>query len=224
MNNLKSYRKILGAVAMNFNNPVLVSVGANDGVTADRVIPFCLKNGWKSVLIEPMPHMMDICKKNLKYYQSKNGNIYFVQCAASDHEGKINMRYVDPSIPDDKIVKSNELGKSTASEDYEYDEKNSNYVKNMIVKCKKLDDIIKERVDRVSVLSIDVEGYEPKVFAGFDVKRWKPAVIIWEIKHLSKEVRRPIMRKLSSLGYKHANYGPDCISAIMGLEKMIDGS
>lgn len=224
MNSMKAYNKMLGAVAMTYHNPVLVSVGANDGITADRVIPFCVRNQWKSILIEPLPHMMSACKKNLQSYARNNRNIYFCQCAASSSSGMIKIRYIDESIPINDIDKRHEMGKASASESYEYSKEEMPYVKNIMVPSRKLDDIISDKVDRVTVLSIDVEGYEPYVFSGFSVEKWKPKIIIWEKKHLSKDERRPIIRRLSKIGYGHKEYGPDFISALEGLEKMIDGS
>lgn len=224
MKPMKDYYKMLGAVAMNYPNPILVSVGANDGITAERVIPFCVRNQWKSILIEPLPHMMKACKENLRSYIANNKNIYFCQCAASNFNGSITIRYIDESIPVSDFDKKHEMGKASASEGYCYSEKEIPYLKNINVPCKKLDDIILERVDRVTVVSIDVEGYEPYVFSGFNVNKWKPKIIIWENKHLSRDSRRPIMRRLSRIGYKHREHGPDCISALEGLERMVDGS
>jgi len=224
MKSMKAYRRMLGAVGMTYSNPILVSVGVNDGITAERVVPFCLSNRWKSILIEPLPHIIKKCKKNIEKYIKNNNNIYMVQCAASDFKGSISMRYVDDSIPLNDYDKAHRMGMASASEDYSYDEYIKPYIRSIEVPCRRLDDIINEKVDHVTVVSIDVEGYEDRVFAGFDVGRWKPKVIIWEKKHLSKTKKRSIMRRLTALGYRHAEFGPDCISAVDGLEKLIDGA
>jgi FkbM family methyltransferase len=218
----KEYQKMLGSVSMTVHNPVMVSVGANDGVHADRVIPFCIRNGWKSILIEPIPHIMQKCKKNWESHSKINRNIYFVQAAASDRSETIEMKFIDPNATISRKHKKDDMGKASASESYEFADYLSEHIRTISVPSMKLDDIISARVDKVNVLSVDVEGFEPKVFAGFNVSKWRPLVIIWETKHLSSSVKRPIMRKLSKLGYKHREYGPDCISALMGLERLVD--
>lgn len=220
----KAYIKMLGSIGMTYHNPILVSVGANDGITEDRVIPFCVKNGWKSVLIEPIPHLMEKCKNNLRSYAANNNNIFFVQSAVGDKRGEIEITYMDPSLPIDPISKSVEMGKASAIDGYKFNKKFKEYLRKTNVHCRTLDEIIESKTDRVTLVSIDVEGYEPYVFNGFDVRKWKPVCIIWEVKHLTKDQKRPIMRRLSNLGYKHAEFGPDCISALNGLEKLVHGT
>ena len=220
----KAYIQMLGSIGMTYHNPILVSVGANDGITEDRVIPFCVKNGWKSILIEPIPHLMEKCKNNLRSYVANNKNIYFVQSAVGAKNGEIDIAYMDPSLPIDPISRSIEMGKASAVDGYKFNKKFQDYLRKINVPCRTLDDIIESKTDRATVVSIDVEGYEPNVFSGFDVKRWKPVCIIWEVKHLTKDQRRPIMRRLSDLGYNHVEFGPDCISALNGLEKLVNGT
>jgi FkbM family methyltransferase len=223
MRKAKAYHKMLGVIGMNYHNPVLVSVGANDGVTEDRVIPFCVRNGWKSILIEPMPHLIEKCKLNIRKISASNQNIFYVQSAVGRNNGEIKINYIDPPDdmnPNDRAI---QMGKSSACEGYNFGKGYEKYIKDIRVECRKLDDIITDKTDRVSVLSIDVEGYEPEVFAGFSISKWKPAAIIWEVKHLDKNKRRPIMRKLSRLGYRHVFFGPDCISAVNGIERNVDG-
>ena len=217
----KAYMKMLGAIGMTYHNPILVSVGANDGITEDRVIPFCIKNGWKSILIEPMPHLMEKCKLNFRSNLANNNNIFFIQSAVGDKKGEIEITYMDPSLPLNPIDKSIEMGKASAVGGYKFNKKFNTYLRKITVPCHTLDSIIESKTERVTVLSIDVEGYEPHVFAGFDVGKWKPPLIIWEVKHLTKDQKRPIMRRLSNIGYNHIDFGPDCISALYGIEKLL---
>jgi len=224
MINSNAYVKMLGSIAMSFHNPTLVSVGANDGITADRVIPFCVKNKWKSLLIEPLPHIMKKCKDNVITRLGGRENVFFHQGAVSSRKGEIEIRYLDPTIPLNSCEKSIFMGQATASDTYKMPIRFHEYVRNITVPCATLDEIISSKFNYATVVSIDVEGYEKEVFSGFDIERWKPLAVIWEVKHLNADQRRPIMRRMSKMGYKHVKFGPDCVSARIGLEKLIHGS
>ena len=56
----------------------------------------------------------------------------------------------------------------------------------------------RERVKNIDLLSIDVELHEPKVLAGFDIERFKPALVCIEAK---PEVRKPILDYFARHGY-----------------------
>ncbi|HEU5117023.1 MAG TPA: FkbM family methyltransferase [Isosphaeraceae bacterium] len=79
------------------------------------------------------------------------------------------------------------------------------------VSCRRLDDVLKEwNVERVDLMKIDVEGFEPKVFAGGE-ESLKSGVI----RHLITEVNgyrlthngvtpRQYFDQIESLGFRHA--------------------
>jgi FkbM family methyltransferase len=56
----------------------------------------------------------------------------------------------------------------------------------------------REQVKNIDLLSIDVELHEPKVLAGFDIERFKPALVCIEAK---PEVRTPILDYFAQHGY-----------------------
>jgi hypothetical protein len=51
------------------------------------------------------------------------------------------------------------------------------------VPVRRLDDVLEECgvVPGFEVLVVDVEGYEAQVWDGFDVHRWQPTLMIWEL-------------------------------------------
>ena len=56
----------------------------------------------------------------------------------------------------------------------------------------------REQVKNIDLLSIDVELHEPKVLAGFDIERFRPALVCIEAK---PEVRKPILDYFARHGY-----------------------
>jgi hypothetical protein len=62
-----------------------------------------------------------------------------------------------------------------------------------------LDDLLaRERIDRIDMMSMDIEGYEPKALAGFTIGRYQPRVVVIEA-HV--EVRQPILDYFTAHGY-----------------------
>jgi hypothetical protein len=53
--------------------------------------------------------------------------------------------------------------------------------KEIKIKVRKLDTILKElKIKKIDILTIDVEGNEMEVLEGFNIKKYKPTVIVLE--------------------------------------------
>ncbi len=118
------------------------------------------KRGWNGINI-------DLDKKNIELFNISRPNDINLNYAISDTNGFTNLYFYHDSSP------INTLNKDV-----------SDYQKATVKKIKKiethtLDDILK-KVDfkkKIDFMNIDVEGYENKVLAGFDINKYKPSVV-----------------------------------------------
>ena len=83
------------------------------------------------------------------------------------------------------------------------------------VELKRLDDVLAahEAFD-ADVLIVDVEGFEPGVFASFDLRDFRPKLIFFERVNLSADDLDGILELLRSGGYRVWGVGGDAIALL----------
>ena len=144
-----------------------VEVGAYDGVNLSNTYHF-ERIGWAGVLVEPDPDKAAHCRAHRPGSKTH-------QCAAvgSAEVGEIAFYR----------VADGEVFSTTAPRD-QYDQRIANMglaSAPMRVPARTLDAILEEAgAHGVDFVSIDVEGAETEVLRGFDIRRWRPAVVVVE--------------------------------------------
>ena len=142
-----------------------VEVGAYDGVNLSNTYHF-EQSGWTGVLVEPDPEMAERCRRE------RPRSMTF-QCAAGESVGEISFF---------KVAGGEEYSTTSLSAAHrERLDRMGLSWREVRVAVRTLDSILEEaRATRVDFVSIDVEGAELAVLKGFDIVRWKPAVVIVE--------------------------------------------
>jgi hypothetical protein len=83
------------------------------------------------------------------------------------------------------------------------------------VDCIQFDEVIARLVsERIDLLQIDTEGADSYILSLFPFDRVKPAIIHWEIKHLSKAKRENCFDLLAAFGYRFAASGDEDMMAL----------
>ena len=142
-----------------------VEVGAYDGVNLSNTYHF-EQSGWTGLLVEPDPEMAERCRRE------RPRSLTF-PCAAGDSAGEISFYKVTGG----EAYSTTSL--SAAHRDRL--ERMGLTWREVRVAVRTLDSILEEaRASRVDFVSIDVEGGELAVLRGFDIRRWKPGVVIVE--------------------------------------------
>lgn len=144
---------------------VCVEVGGYDGVTFSNTLAF-EEQGWQAIVVEPMPHFAAGIKAR------RPGSTLF-SCAAGKAKGRIRL----------VIAHGVEtLSTTTAMPDHlERIKRMGGRTEETEVDVRTMDDLLTEAgVGKVDFVSIDVEGGELDVLAGFDLDRWRPRVILLE--------------------------------------------
>jgi FkbM family methyltransferase len=202
-------RKLRGRSSIFF-----VQVGSNDGLNGDPLHNLIKGNPrWKGVFIEPVRYTFDRLRSNY------NGDDRFVfeNIAISESVGEVDFFYVS----EDAKAKLGQLP-------YWYDQLGSfdreHIVKHLEgrlepfivkerVKCETLNHVLsRNRVSKIDLLHIDVEGFDYNILAQVDFLRYRPDVILFEHRHLTSNNKRNAVRLLKSHGYTLGEFGGDTLA------------
>jgi FkbM family methyltransferase len=150
---------------------VYIDVGCNHPFINNNTYPL-YKKGWNGINIDIDFSLIDC----FNFYRSDDHNCLV---GASDQEGESELYFYH-----------NRAAKNTLSKDIGITSKEIKKIRtntlNNIIKNSKYQD------KKINFLSIDVEGYELKVLKGFDLKKYKPDLIVVEflqpkIKEISEQ-------------------------------------
>lgn len=142
-----------------------VEVGGFDGETFSNTLTF-EENGWRAIVIEPMPHYAE------KIRTRRPGTTLFA-CAAGSHAGETQL----------VIAHGVETLSTTTAESAHMERirRMGGTTEEVTVPVRTLNDMLTEAgVEKIDFISIDVEGGELAVLAGFDLEKWKPRIVILE--------------------------------------------
>jgi len=181
-----------------------VQIGSNDGRSGDPISRFIhSKRHWSGIFIEPIP---EIFKRLKEHYGSDPRFIYENVLIGSTREhakfyhvserAKIELGDGAPSWYD-------QLGSFNREHIVKHlDGLLEPYIVEVELPCVLVQDVLdRHRVERIDLLHIDTEGYDYSVLAQFDFERYRPAVILYEHKHLTVELRTKATELLVSYGY-----------------------
>jgi FkbM family methyltransferase len=149
---------------------IFVDIGANDPEVWSQ--SFRLEQrGWTGVLVEPQPDLAAALRRRRK------AKVYAVACSSPDNAGKtmtLHLAGIYSSL-------SPELSIATVAVDSTVE-----------VPVMTLDGVLADAglTPPIDFLSIDVEGHEIDVLAGFDLARWHPRLILIEDLVLSLDLHR----------------------------------
>lgn len=194
--------------ALNF-----IQVGVFDGVQNDPLRKYIDRCGWRGVMVEPQSKA---CAK-LRALYAGNDKIA-VMNAALDHQAGSRTLY---TIAETSAAPSWAGG--LASFDRAVIEKHGDQIpglENMIqaepVQCVPFGAVLDRlAVDRLDLLQIDTEGADGFILSLFPFERIKPAIVHWEVKHLTTRQREDALDHLAVHGYRFAPSGGEDMLAVL---------
>jgi len=150
---------------------LFVEVGAYDGVFASNSWGVA-QRGWRGLMIEPIPNLAQACRRN----HAERRNIEVIETAIGG-----------PALSSVSLELAGTLTTANVDVVAEYGvvewAKGSLTGAQMTVSCVTLDEVLDARSveSDFDLLIVDVEGFESDVFAGFEVERWRPKMMIVEL-------------------------------------------
>jgi len=168
---------------VNYPKGFFVEAGANDGVRYSNSLYFEKYMKWKGLLIEGIPALAEKCRQNRPGCIVEN-------CAlvSFDYSGStIDMQYSNfMSIVKGAFGSEEEDNKYLQTGEKFLPEGEETYT--VTVPAKTLSSILDaHNIQKVDLLSLDVEGYELNVLQGIDFSRHAPAYLLLEIWHDKKD-------------------------------------
>lgn len=208
---LMNVRDICHRIGTSLKHPMIVNVGANDGVTGDLFADIVLsQKSWHGLLIEPVPALFQRLKKNYKSLRFTK-----FRGAISDRTGVARFYYIPgyvirgAGLPDwyDQIG-GFDIGLVRKQMHY----KDVDCIEHMDTLTMPLSSLLQKYCIRhVDVLHIDTEGHDYKVLQTIDLQKYTPTIVMVEIKHLAALYKRATKRLLQENGYTVFHCGPDLI-------------
>jgi FkbM family methyltransferase len=80
----KHLRQRLGAGS---RRPLVIDLGANDGFIGSMSLNF-VQLGWDAILVEPLPEMMALARRNLERYRRDGQRLSFIEAAIGPSDGE----------------------------------------------------------------------------------------------------------------------------------------
>jgi FkbM family methyltransferase len=147
-----------------------LEIGANDGYSQSNTYYLERWKGWRGILIEPHPKLYRRCRR-------LRARSYCVQ-AACDGEGNGTIELVDMDL---MSITAGLQPRQTEVDRIRSGTEVHGGRQRFVVRTRRLSDIIDESpLDRVTLMTIDVEGAELAVLAGLELDRHCPDVMLVE--------------------------------------------
>jgi len=80
----KHLRQRLGSGS---RRPLVIDLGANDGFIGSMSLNF-VQLGWDAILVEPLPEMMALARRNLERYRTDGQRLLFIEAALGPSDGE----------------------------------------------------------------------------------------------------------------------------------------
>jgi FkbM family methyltransferase len=154
-----------------------VDLGASDGIYLSRSYVF-EKRGWNGLCIEPSPQYYPLCATNRPRSQCRN-----VACVGSGNAPADFRDQRSRALSGVQLVLGTELAE-------------------IEVERATLNDLLVAHQGEIDFISIDVEGHEMEVLAGFDLDRYQPRILLIEAH--TGQACEALDTYLAPRGYRHA--------------------
>jgi FkbM family methyltransferase len=189
-----------------------IQIGVFDGTTHDPLRKFIDKCGWRGILIEPQSQAAN----KLRELYCGNERILILQAAVDGKPGRRPLYTVNSetapawagglaSFERECVLKHSPLIPGLAD-----------MIREEIVECITFNDILQRvNFERIDLLQVDTEGADAHILYLFPFDRVQPAIIHWEIKHLSKAEREDCLSRLLAYGYRFAPSGDEDMIALL---------
>lgn len=191
---------------------VIIQVGANDGVSNDPLYESILRYKRQSFLVEPIDYLAE----KLCLLHKENAFVKICQFAIHPNSNSVDFFH----LPRDADKKMGALWKPWFDQIGSFSKQHlvkhspiiESFIEKTSISCKTLNHlIIDNKVESISILHIDAEGFDLEVLYSIDLERVKPHMLMLEHKHLKLKPLLSLVSKMKTLGYKAYVYHDDIV-------------
>jgi FkbM family methyltransferase len=181
-----------------------VQIGAYDGVSTDPLRKYIERCGWSGVMLEPQPQPAN----QLRALYRDNPKIVILEAALDSERRTRNLYTIESGVVPKwaggmaSFDRTHILKQSYLIEGLE------GMVRELRVNCVIFDDILGYLPEnRLDLLQIDVEGADGYILSLFPFDRFKPAIIHWEIKNMTRIQQEEALERVIAHGYQVSRSG-----------------
>lgn len=175
-------------------------VGAFDGMANDQTCEFLRRMRGTAICVEPQSGPFN----RLWEYLGSCQNIRLLNAAVDEKSGSREM-YCIPSSIEGLPAWTEQLASFQKEHLLKHEDQApglSQHIQTRKVATISFNDLLdRYSVEALDVLQIDAEGLDAQLLAWFPFKRTKPAVLHYEVAHMTAEERRLVRKRLRGLGY-----------------------
>lgn len=189
---------------MNFSYGFFIETGANDGKNQSNTLYFELYKDWTGILIEPIPELAALCRRNRPKCIVEN-------CALVEFEFEepvVEMWHCGLMSLVKGALKSEEaeLNHIKKGISIQSEVENTYLIKVPAVTLTSV--LEKYDVSQVDLFSLDVEGFELNVLKGLDFDRYKPKFMLIETRYRDEieEFLKPLYEPIAELSHHDVLY------------------
>jgi FkbM family methyltransferase len=174
-----------------------VQIGANDGSSGDPLAPYLDQQGWRGILVEPIP----VSFAELERLRGGDSRFTLVQAAITEHAAPTVVMYAAADGPvwahQFASLHRDVLTKHAGGISYLQD------LARIEVPAKTFSELV-EGIERIDVVQIDTEGHDAAIVDQIDLEHWQPTIIMFEHRHLCRADWMRCRRRLRRAGYRLA--------------------
>lgn len=188
-----------------------IQVGAFDGVVQDPLRKYITKQRWRGLLVEPQAQ----AARKLRELYRDNDRIVILQVAVDASSGKRNLFTVDPNGAPAWAGALASFDRATILKHSAQIPQLEQLIREETVDCVTFDFILEHLpAGELDLLQIDAEGADAVLLSLFPFDRVCPAIVHWEVRHLTKDQRESCLDRLAGFGYRFAVSGDQDMLAV----------
>lgn len=193
--------RLLASVQAPDGRVVFLQIGSNDGRENDPLRPLVLAQGWRGVLVEPLPEPF---RRLTETYDGVEG-LRLLRAAVADVDGTVPIYGVEPR-PDDPswVDQIGSLDREVVLSHWRAVPDLRSRLTATEVRAVRLGTLVSEcELRRIDLMHTDVEGFDHHVLRQIDFAApWAPRHLLYEHKHLTAVDAGDVESLLRRHGYR----------------------
>lgn len=167
---------------LDYRDGVFVEAGANDGVAQSNTYFFERMRGWRGVLVEGVPELAEACRRN-----RPRATVVNAALVGDDSVREVTMRTANLMSIVEGAFGSRDADDAHILKGVAVQGGADRVpTRTLTVPARTLTSVLAGAgVDRIDLLSLDVEGYEIQVLQGLDLSRFLPRYVLVEARSVA---------------------------------------
>ena len=198
----------------NFNQNVkFIQIGSSNGITADPITQFIVKNNWNGILVEPVKYIFEELKKN---YSSIKNRLIFENCAIANENGKLKFYRLKKSENADLPFWYEQLGSLNKEVVLKHKDSiphfDDLFIEDTVNAITFKNLVEKHSIKKIDFIQIDAEGYDYEILKMIPLSEFEVDFIMFENRHLPDLDFKNAIRMLKKNGFQVGTKYKDTIA------------